>query len=350
MSSRQYLTDAATRHQVFLQRYGAGQSKEAVKVLNRLRRNINARLAQEPTTFQRQRLVAVLTDIESLSAEAFGTITRNTMHGANELAVSEARFSVNLFDKATNVVTGWTLPADAVLVAAVANNAMGVSINSAITPLEALEQFGKVKTKGILDTISDGVTLGDATPKISKDVGSLISTLQSRQVTSLVSTITNHTASVSDAALYAENAELLEGYQWIATLDGNTTPICGSRDLVVYTNLQSDPRPPAHWGCRSRTIPVVKPEYDLGAGGKTTRPSVGGTGAKRVSGRTSYGGWLKKQPMAFVDEALGVERSRLFRSGKLTISKFVDPTGRVYTLKELERMNPFAFLDSTVVV
>jgi len=37
MSTTQYLTDAATRHQVFLQRYGAGQSKEAQKTLNRLK-------------------------------------------------------------------------------------------------------------------------------------------------------------------------------------------------------------------------------------------------------------------------------------------------------------------------
>jgi hypothetical protein len=45
VSSNQYLIDAATRHQIFLQRYGAGRSKEAVKMLNQLRRKINARLA-----------------------------------------------------------------------------------------------------------------------------------------------------------------------------------------------------------------------------------------------------------------------------------------------------------------
>jgi hypothetical protein len=38
MSTQQFLMDAATRHQVFLQRYGNGRSKEAVKLLNRLRK------------------------------------------------------------------------------------------------------------------------------------------------------------------------------------------------------------------------------------------------------------------------------------------------------------------------
>lgn len=45
MSSAQFLIDAATRHQVFLQRYGGGQSKEAVKMLTDLAKSINARLA-----------------------------------------------------------------------------------------------------------------------------------------------------------------------------------------------------------------------------------------------------------------------------------------------------------------
>jgi hypothetical protein len=48
MITDQYLIDAATRRQVFLQRYGNGRSKEAVKILTRLRQRINARLSQEP--------------------------------------------------------------------------------------------------------------------------------------------------------------------------------------------------------------------------------------------------------------------------------------------------------------
>jgi hypothetical protein len=53
----------------------------------------------------------------------------------------------------------------------------------------------------------------------------------------------------------------------------------------------------------------------------------------------------RRQNKEFIDEALGIERSRLFRAGKLGIDKFVDPTGRVYTLSELESMNPIVFSD-----
>ena len=345
MSSTQYLTDAATRHQVFLQRYAGGQSKEAIATLMRLRRSINARLMQEPTEFRRERLVAVLADIDALAAEAFGTISKQTLAGVNNLARTEAGFSVGLFNRATTVNASFTLPADATLIAAVMSYPMPVTINTAVQIEDALAQFSIKKAKGIALTISDGVTLGDTTPEIAARVGDLIDNLNKRQLDSLVRTITNHTASVSRNVVYAENLDISDQYQWIATLDSGTTLICGSRDMIIYDTMQvGSPFPPAHWGCRSSTIPVIKPEYDIGAGQPKLRPAKGAKGAGRVSGKSTYGGWLKKQPKPFVDEALGVERSKLFRSGKLTIDKFVDPTGRVYTLSQLEGMNPFAFM------
>lgn len=344
MSTKQFLTDAATRHAVFLQRYAGGQSKEAIKTLNRLRRGINARLAQEPTVFQRNRLEAVLFDIEQLSIEMFKDISQKTIRGAQLLSINEAGFSVDLFNKASTVEIGFTLPSDGVLIAGTMGSSMSAPLKAGITIEDALLQFSVKKRTEIAQTISDGVTLGETTPTISRKVGTLINTLHRRQLDTLVRTVTNHTSSVARNMVYEANSDIIDGYQWVATLDNRTTLICGSRDGIVY-QVGAGPMPPAHWGCRSTTIPKVKPEYDLGAKIQGKRPSVGSGGAKQVSARTNYGGWLRKQPVEFVDEALGVERSRLFRSGKLNIDKFVDPTGRVYTLAELERMNPISFIE-----
>ncbi len=344
MSTQQYLIDAATRHQVFLQRYGGGQAKEALTVLNRLRRAINARLSQEPTVFQAQRLEAVLKDISALSIEAFHNISNQTIDGSKELAKSEAAFSAKLFDKAT-VNTEFTIPADTVLIANVMQSAMKANVNSAITIEEALRQFSEAKTKQIAQIISDGVVLGDTTPVIARNVGETINTLNRRQLDTLVRTITNHTSSVARKEIYSANSDIMDGYKWIATLDNRTTMICAGRDGVVYQDMTGSPVPPAHWGCRSTTIPVISPEFDIGAKLKGQRPAISAGGVEQVSGRTTYGGWLKKQPKDFVDEALGVERSKLFRSGKLAIDKFTDPTGRIYTLKELESLNPMALLE-----
>lgn len=345
MSSTQYLTDTATRHQVFLQRYGGGQSRNAQTTLDRLRRGINARLAQEPTAFQRNRLETVLRDIEQLSTEAFTNISRQAISGTQELAKAEAAFSARLFDKATTVETSFIIPADATLIAGVMSASMPVTLNTGLKIEDALAQFSTKKTKQILNVISDGVSLGETTPIISRNVGNIINALQRRQLDSLVRTITNHTSSVARKEIYSANSDILDGYKWISTLDNRTTLICGSRDGIVYPDIPGSPLPPAHWGCRSTTIPAVKPEFDIGAKLHGKRPAISADGVERVSGRTTYGGWLKKQPTAFIDEALGVERSRLFRSGKFTIDKFVDPTGRVYTIEQLESLNPLAFLE-----
>jgi len=343
MSSSQFIIDAATRHQVFLQRYAGGQSLQAQKGLERLRQSITARLAQEPTDFQRNRLVAVLNDIEKLAFDAFGTITNQTIKGAQSLAISEADFSVKLFDKGMDVKVGFALPDQAVLMSAVLNAPMAIEAGATISIEAALANFSANKTRQILRTVREGIALGETTPAISKALSGMINTLQRRQIDTLVRTITNNASSVARQQVYMQNSELLDGYRWVSTLDGRTTMICGSRDGMLFNNPGIDPIPPAHWGCRSTTIPAVKPEYDLGSSVKGKRPSIGGTGTKQVSGRTTYSGWLKKQPVSFVDEALGSERSKLFRSGKLKLDRFTDPTGKIYNLKQLEDLNPLAF-------
>lgn len=342
MSSSQYLSDAATRHAVFLQRYGGGRSKEAIAMLSRLRRDINARLANEPTDFQRQRLVAVLADIDQLAAAAFNDIGRKVIYDSMNLAGSEAGFSAGLFNKASTV--DWALPSSATLAAGVMTSRMSAPLNAGITIEEALKQFSLSKRKQIARVITDGISLGDTTPVISRKLTGMINTLQRRQLDTLVRTIANHTSSVSRSLVYEENSDIIDGYIWIATLDSRTTLICGSRDQKVYKR-PTDPKPPAHWGCRSTTIPKIKDEYDIGSKLKGKRPAVGPGGAEQVSGRSTYGSWLKKQPVEFIDEALGVERSRLFRAGKVKIGGFVDPTGRVYTLEELGRMNSIAAIE-----
>ena len=97
--------------------------------------------------------------------------------------------------------------------------------------------------------------------------------------------------------------------------------------------------PPLHWGCRSLRTPKVNPEYDLGSEITGERASVNGP----VSGSVTYGGWLNRQGADVQNEVLGVERAKLFRSGKLSISKFSDDSGKVYSLKRLEELNPLAF-------
>jgi len=57
----------------------------------------------------------------------------------------------------------------------------------------------------------------------------------------------------------------------------------------------------------------------------------------------TYQEWLRKQPRDVVDEVLGKTKAKLFNDGRLTLDKFVDYKGDVYTLDELRKHEKSAF-------
>jgi SPP1 gp7 family putative phage head morphogenesis protein len=95
--------------------------------------------------------------------------------------------------------------------------------------------------------------------------------------------------------------------------------------------------------CRSTTVPVLKSWKELGLdlaeADEGTRASMNG----QVPASETYQTWLKRQPTGFQDDVLGVQRASLFRQGKLTVDKFVDESGKVYTMEQLRAKHPAAF-------
>jgi len=92
--------------------------------------------------------------------------------------------------------------------------------------------------------------------------------------------------------------------------------------------------------CRSTTIPVIDQEFSLDVKGQ--RPAIGADGTEVVPSNTRYSTWLRSQPKGFIDEALGPARSKLFREGAFTLDRFTDPTGKQYTLSQLDSMSNLA--------
>ena len=345
MPTREFLVNASTRHSVFLQKYANGRAKEAQRLLGRLRREILGRLAQEPTEFRKARLHTLLVDIDQLSKNFLSELSSQVNVEAQLFAVQESEFAVKLMDKVTKADTSFILPSSNQLSAAVLDTPMDKALTgSKITIQDALNEFGKKKAKEVAQIVKDGSVLGDTTKEISDKVGTVINTLQRRQISSLVHTISSHTASMARLATYEANSDIVDKYEYVATLDNRTTLECAGYDGQIFT-VGAGPLPPIHWSCRSTTIPVVPDEYTLAKGFKGTRPSVGAEGAKQVSGKTDYGKWLKTQPKPFIDDALGVERSKLFRSGKLKIGQFVNNSGETLTLKQLSRKYDLSLFD-----
>jgi hypothetical protein len=70
---------------------------------------------------------------------------------------------------------------------------------------------------------------------------------------------------------------------------------------------------------------------DLKEAPPSTRASMDG----QVPDTWTYGDWLKRQPAAIQDEALGPTLGALYRKGGLDVDDFVSPNGRPLTLAQL---------------
>lgn len=143
----------------------------------------------------------------------------------------------------------------------------------------------------------------------------------------------------------------LMGYRWVSILDSLTSQICRSLDGQVF-QFGKGPLPPAHPNCRSSIIAEMLGRWlKRGPTGRFAkrdeRTATGAGGKEAVDGTVTYYEWLKTQPAAFQDDALGVTRATLFRKGGLSAAAFAKLNlGRNFeplTLDEMRRLKPNAF-------
>lgn len=334
------MIDAATRHQIFVQRYAAGRERQAQVAIDRMIAEVSQRLSGELTEYSQARLSTLLADLRIASQQLLEALGEDIKSEAIDFAEYEAQFNQKMMQQGIDADV--SVPAPAQLSAAIYTSPMKLVPRETYSIADALNMFTNKKANQIVQTIKDGVALGDTNATIQTKLREL-GVLQKQQAATLTRTITNHVSNEARYITLFENQDLMEGYEWVATLDSRTTLICGSRDGIVYEFLSTNPRPPAHFSCRSTIVPKVKPEYDLAADVTGDRPSKGAAGKQTVSASTNYGSWLSRQPAGFQDEILGTSRGKLFRAGGLKIDKFVDSTGAQYTLDELRKLEPLAF-------
>ncbi|WP_369010598.1 minor capsid protein, partial [Salmonella enterica] len=71
-----------------------------------------------------------------------------------------------------------------------------------------------------------------------------------------------HVSNEARQQVYAQNDDIITKYEWVSTLDSRTSAVCRSRDGMTW-EIDKGPMPPAHFGCRSTTAPVISPEFDF---------------------------------------------------------------------------------------
>jgi SPP1 gp7 family putative phage head morphogenesis protein len=226
--------------------------------------------------------------------------------------------------------------------------------------------------EGLARTIRQGVFSGESTQQIaSRMIGRLefgqrgsvrqiaqaggeMTKLANHQIQTIVRTSVNQVQNQASQAVYAANSKVAPKYEYVATLDSRTSPICKRLDGRKF-EYNKGPTPPQHFNCRSTTVPVVDYEglskrkgfEDLKPppkGKVVTRPTGEGTG--RVPQDTQYGDWLLGQDKKLKVKTLGNEQKvRYFErlakkegSGQKAIRKMVREDGSERSLADLQRL------------
>jgi SPP1 gp7 family putative phage head morphogenesis protein len=342
-NSNELLKDALIRHQIFIQRYARGREQQAIETINRIMQTIEGRLTGNLTELSKARLDTLLLDLRQLSNGLYKEMADEIMDELIDFTDYEVGFTKRMLDRVTAGETA--LPAPEQIQSAIYSNVMKLEPTKNYTIGQALGQFAAKKATQITQTITDGVILGDTTPTIIQSLRNMFG-LQRNQASTLARTITNFVAMRAREATFKENEDIFDGYEWVATLDGRTSLICASRDGMVYPfgdDPIKNPKPPAHFSCRSTIVPTIKSQFNIFQKGDADRPFRAEGQKGTVSADINYEQWLRQQSEPFQQEVLGSTKARLFREGNLNLSRFVDQAGRNYTIDELRNLEPMTF-------
>jgi SPP1 gp7 family putative phage head morphogenesis protein len=204
--------------------------------------------------------------------------------------------------------------------------------------------------------VRNGLLTGETTPSIAKRLignlqfgeeaktvrqlvaaGGQATAVADNQVMALVRTSINQVANSASQQVYEANQDITKKYRYVATLDSRTSSICAALDGREF-EYGKGPMPPQHFNCRSTTVPIIDPDI--------LPPS---TIAKRASAdgpvpiNTSYGQWLKDQPLKTQQDVLGPGKVPYFNrlvdkyGARDAMAKLVRDDGSELTLEQLRK-------------
>jgi SPP1 gp7 family putative phage head morphogenesis protein len=204
--------------------------------------------------------------------------------------------------------------------------------------------------KRLEGVIRKGIANGDTVEQIALAVrtGNVFNITRMQSKALVVTSITS-VQSQADHQVYKANEPALTGWQYVAVLDSRTTNLCAYRDGTIYPISDTEHLPPAHFNCRSTTIPVFKSWSQIG--------ELDGVAAVRQRNiqkltfdqkafydgltplKESYNDWLKRQPEKIQLKHLGdYDKVEMLNQGSLTVDAFSNPEGNSLGIKELRLM------------
>ena len=348
------LIDVATRHQVFLERLKSHEAAKFEAFLRAMDRDLLRQLAgKDLTAYKIQRLNTLLAAVRKGMHGHWEGYWKQLRSGAVELAAYEAGFEARTLGQVTG--RAFAVPTTNQLMTAALAAPLGVT---GANGGQLLEPFFRDWSNRTIMRVEGAIRLAAAQ---GQTTGQLLQTLRGTRARGfqdgilananvsakwIARTTLQHVAVQAREQTWQANSDIVKKVRWISTLDDRTTDICQALDGREYP-LDDGPRPPAHIGCRSTVVAVLDERFSALRTG-ATRAARGEDGqVVKVPARQTYYGWLKEQPAAFQDAAIGPTRARLLRDGGLSAQRFSElrlgKDFRPLSLREMRLLEPVAF-------
>jgi SPP1 gp7 family putative phage head morphogenesis protein len=346
------LIQIANRQQVLLEQLKSGQARDFLSVFTDISDQIRDVLKGLDVStldeLSRTKLDSVIRELENIQSSLLDAQINKFQEGTGELAHYIAELEVKVLKSVASKQLAKTIAKPKA--EKVAAEVLKRPVQATGDKLEGfLDNWSKSAIRRTSNAVRVAYEQGKTVPEV---VSQLLGTqrlrykdgvmeISRKQATTVVRTAVQHVASTARAVTYEENADLVEGYQWVSTLDKKTTAQCRALDGQEF-ELGKGPMPPIHHNCRSTTTPSLIKEFDFLDKG-ATRSSQDGY----VDADMSYYDWLKTQDQAFQDQVLGTTRGKLFRDGGLSVERFtelqLDKNFDPITLDEMRKLEPLAF-------
>ncbi|MDB0280419.1 phage head morphogenesis protein [Acinetobacter seifertii] len=351
--SQQALLDALVSHQAYLYRLSSSEITKLVSQFDSISGEMLSQLRDlldELSDAERSALMAgqyttpalkeIRSVIQSWQSTAASALLESFSVSATALAVYEATYQAKtLSDKAIEP-NGKTL----------LNKAKKAPLSGGILLDSIFARIADDTRLRVEQVIRDGLSRDQTNQQIIQRIkgkkalnyqDGLLDQSRS-QIATMVRTARSHVSNVALNETYT--AIGVEYVKFIATLDSRTSKICMGFSDKVYKKDEPHPVPPLHPNCRSILIPVTD-EQGKTIGKRPFNNKVNGEGEIGVvDSNTTFKGWFDKQDAAFQKSWLGASRYRLFKEGKYSLDKFVDPlTGQQFTLAELKKLDEEMF-------
>lgn len=385
LTANEQFLDAMIRQQIYLLRLSKGTQDKVVELLRKVDGDLAAKIRAagidggiSPTTLKR---LNILKDyLGSARAKTWDDVNELWVKDILALAEKQPEILRGLMKTVSPVELNVVMPAPETLKAIV-----GTHPFEGRTLKEWGDSLKKTELQKISDQLNIGMVQGESSSALARRiVGSYelggvdgVTEVTRRNAMAITRTAVNAVMNAVNRDFFNSNAEYFKGERFVATLDSRTTPICRSLDGKVFP-VGEGPIPPLHWNCRSIRVVTLDGEalgkrparnYTIdgllrefteaeGIDGVSDRDLLprGYKGAfdtfmqrrireltGQVAADVDYATWLKRQPAAFQDDILGVTKGKLYRTGQLSLDKFVDAQYNEVSLKDLAKIHGDVF-------